>query len=71
MSNSSTWPIDRNLSGATTPDQSVPGSDRNEGIILIPYSSSIIGALPSDCLELYPGYTVQVLPLCRDAVGVY
>ena len=28
--------IDRTLSGATTPGQSGPGSDSNEGVILIP-----------------------------------
>ena len=43
MSNSSIWPIDRTLSGATTPGQSGPESDGNEGVLRIPQSSSIIG----------------------------
>ena len=41
MSNSSIWPIDRTLSGATTPGQSGPGSDDNEWVIYIPQSSNI------------------------------
>ena len=36
MSNSSIWPIDRTLSGDTTPDQSVAGNDDNEGVLHIP-----------------------------------
>ena len=35
MSNSSVWPIDRTLSGATTPGQSRPGSDGNEAVLQI------------------------------------
>ena len=58
MSNSSIWPIDRNLSGATTPDQSGPGSDSNEGVLHIPQSSSITGASLSDGLMTYPGLVV-------------
>ena len=46
-------PIDRILSGATTLGQSGPGSDGNEGVLLIPQSSSITGASPSDCLVSY------------------
>ena len=38
------------LSGATTPGQSGPGSDGNEGVLRIPQSSSIAGTSPSDCL---------------------
>ena len=58
---SSIWPIDRTLSGATTPGQSGPGSDGNEGVLCIPQrlfsvlSRTLIGG---------------VLPLCRDAIGV-
>ena len=53
MSNSSIWPIDRTLSGATTPAQSGPGSDGNQGILCIPKDSSITGASLSECLTLY------------------
>ena len=73
MSNSSIWPIDRILSGATTLGQSGPGSDGNEGVLYIPQISSITGALPSDCLVLYPGQLVVevgVLPLCIDAYSI-
>ena len=47
MLNSFTRPIDRTLSGATTPGQSGPGSDGNEGVLCIPKSFSITGALSS------------------------
>ena len=38
---SSIQPIDKTISGATTPGQSRPGSDGNEGVFYIPQSSSI------------------------------
>ena len=47
---SSIWPINRALSGATTPGQSEPGSDGNEGVLCIPQISSISGTYPSDYL---------------------
>ena len=47
---SSTWPIDKTLSGDSILDQRVPGSDDNEGVHRIPQSSSITGTSPSDCL---------------------
>ena len=72
MSNSSIWSIDRTLLGATTPGQSVPGNDGNEGVLSIPQSSSITGASLSESLASYPGHLLGVvLPLCRDAVGVF
>ena len=49
-------PIDRALSGATTPGQSGPVSDGNKGILRIPQSSSITRTSPSDCLVLYSGH---------------
>ena len=36
MSNSSIWPIDRTLSGATTPAESGLGGDGTEGVLRIP-----------------------------------
>ena len=42
------------LSGATSPGQSGPGSDVNEGVFRIPQSSSITGTSPSDYLVSYP-----------------
>ena len=50
MSSSSIWPLHRILSSATTPGQSEPGSDSNEGVLHIRQGSSYIGASPSDCL---------------------
>ena len=51
----STWLIDRTLSGATTPGQSVPGSNGNEGVFCIPQMYNA-GASPSDGIMLYPGH---------------
>ena len=55
---SSIWPIDRALSGATTPGQSEPVSDGNEGVLRIPQSSSITGTSPRDCLVSYLGHSL-------------
>ena len=66
---SSIWPIDKTLSGATTPGQSEPGSDGNEWVLRIPQSSSITGTSSSDCSGHSLG--VGVLPLCREAIGVF
>ena len=75
MSIGSIWPIDRILSGATTSIQSEPGSNGNEGVLPIPQSSNITGALPSDCLASYPGHLFcgggGILPLCRDTARVF
>ena len=59
------------LSGATTPDQSGPGSDGNEGILCIPQISSIISASPSNRFVSYQDTHWSVLPLCRDLDGVF
>ena len=58
MSNIAIWPIDRTLSGATTPGQSGLGSDGNEEVLHIPQSSSFTGASLSHCLISYPGYSL-------------
>ena len=63
---SSIWPIDRTLSGATTPGQSRPGSNSNERVLRIPQSSGKTGTSPWDCLVSYPGYLlVGSYPLQR------
>ena len=54
---SSFSPIDRNLSGAITPDQSGPRSDSNKGVFWCSQSSSITGDSISDCLVSYPGHS--------------
>ena len=41
------------LSGVTTPDQSRPGIDGNEGVLCIPQSSSTTGTSPTNCLESF------------------
>ena len=64
---SSIWPIDRTLSGATTPSQSGPGSDGNEGVLHIPQSLNI--RLFSVISRTLVGE--GVLPLCRGAVHVF
>ena len=64
---SSIWPIDRIISGATT-----PGSEANKGVLCVPQSSSNIGVSPSDCQESYTGHSLQgVLLLCTNVVGVF
>ena len=69
---SSIWPIERTLSGAIISGQSGYRSDGTEGVLHIPQSTSITGASLSDCLVSYPGHTLgQVLPFCREAVGVF
>ena len=50
--------IDRTLSGATTPGQSGPGSDGNDGVLRIPQSSSITRASSSDYLVSYLGHSL-------------
>ena len=50
----------RTLSGATTPSQSGPGSDGNEGVLRIPQGSCIFGTLPLDYLLSYPGHSLEV-----------
>ena len=58
MSNSFIWTIARNLSSATTPSQSGPGRDGNEGLLHIPQSSSIAEASTSDYLVSYPEHSL-------------
>ena len=59
-------------SGTTTLGQSGSGSNRNEGVLRIPQSSSITEASSLDCLVSYPGHSsVKVLPLCRETVDTF
>ena len=48
MLNSSNWPIDKFLLGATTSSLSGHGSDGNEEVLRIPQRSGFTGACPSD-----------------------
>ena len=56
---SAVWSI-----GDTTPGQSGPGGNGNEGVLCIPQSSSITGTSPSDYLVSYPRHSLSggVLP---------
>ena len=54
--------MERALPSATTPGQSGPGSNSNDGVLRIPQSSSITGPSPSDCLVSYPEHLWGVYP---------
>ena len=58
MQSSSILPIDRTLSDTTTPSQSEPGSDGNEGVHHISQRFSISETSPSDCLVSHPGHSL-------------
>ena len=58
MQFSSIWPIDRALSGTTTPGPNGPGSNGNEGVLRIPQSPNITGTPPSDFFVSYPGHSL-------------
>ena len=53
----SIWPIDRSLSGSTTPGQNEPGSNDNEGVLHSPQIFKA-GTSPSDGLISYQGHTL-------------
>ena len=65
----SIWPIDRALSGATTPVQCRPESDGNEGVLHTPQSSSNTETSSWDNLVSYPGHLLGecLTPLQRSS----
>ena len=63
--------IDRTLPGNTTPYQSGPGSDGNEGVLRIPQSSCITVAPPSDCLVSYPWHSLRESYHSEEKQSVY
>ena len=72
MQLSSIQPIDSALSGATTPAQSWPASNGNEGLLHIPQSPSFTHTSLLDCLAPYSVHSsAGVLPFCRGAVSVF
>ena len=71
MQFNSIWPIDRTLSGATTPGQSGPGSDGNEGMLRIPQSSNLTGTSPWDCLVSYLGLSLGESYPSTEVQSVY
>ena len=71
MSNSSIWSIDRTRVSATTPGQSGPWSNGNEGYIAFLKSLAL---LELHCLIVLCQIRILVggiLPLSRDVVGVF
>ena len=54
------WPINRTLSGATTPSQSWSWSNSNKEVDHIPQMSKA-GASPSNCLRSYTGQSLRSL----------
>ena len=71
MSNSSVRPIDRTLSGITTPDKSEPGSKGNEGLLRIPQSLNVTGASPIDYLVSYPEHSLVESHHSAEMQSVY
>ena len=69
MLNSSIRTIDRILSGATTPDQSGPEVDDNEGVLSIAQSSGMSKASPSDCLVSHLGHSAEMHSVYFAAPG--
>ena len=63
--------MNRTLSGATTPDQSVPGSYGNKGLLRFPQSSSVTGASPSDCLVSYSRHSLGESHPSAEKQSVY
>ena len=70
MSNSSIWPIDKTLTGATIPGQSVPGNSGDEGVLHITQSSKA-GTSPSDSLMSYPGHLSERAYPSAEMQSVY
>ena len=71
MTNSSIWPIDRILSGATTSCQSGPGSDGNKVVLRIPQSSQSTESSPSDYLVSYAGHSLVGSYLSAEKQSVF
>ena len=67
---SSIWLLTRTLSGATTPGQSRPGSDRNKGVLSIPQSSRtpVEGLTP---LQICSWCILQLQPTGKDLTCIY
>ena len=70
-SSSSIWPINRTLSCTTTPGQSRPENDGNEGLLHISRKLQHYWSSPSDCFMSYQRHNAGVCNSKRDAVGVF
>ena len=71
MSNSSSWLINRTLSGAIISGQSGPGSNDSDGAARIHLNSSITGAPSSDDLIPYPGHSLGGSYASAEMQSVY
>ena len=71
MSNSAISPIDRTLSGATTPGHSELWSDGNEGLFCILQISSVTGTSPSDCFVSNVGHSLEKSYPSAEMMSVY
>ena len=70
LSNSSILPIDKTLSGATTPGQGDSGDGGNEEVLRIPQNFSS-GASPSDSLVSYQEHSLGESYLSAEIQSVY
>ena len=66
----SIWSIDRTLSGVSTPGQSGPWNNGNEGVFHIPQISKT-RASSSDCFVSYPGHAWGKSYLSAEMQSVY
>ena len=66
-------PLDlfRTLSGATTPGQSGPGSNSNEGVLRIPQGPGNTWTSPSDYLVSYSGLSLEGSYPSAEVQSVY
>ena len=71
MSNDFIWPIDRTISGVTTPGQCEPGSNANEEVLHRPQSSNITEASTSDSFVLYLGHLLRKSYSFAEIPSVY
>ena len=71
MSISSIWPQNRIVTGASTPDQSGPGSDDNEGYSFFPKAPPFVKPHHQSVWCHIQVNHWRGLTLCKDAVGVF
>ena len=71
MQFSSILPIERALSGATTPGHSGPGSNDNERMLCIPQRPCVTGTSPSHYLVSYPRHLLRGSYSSAEVQSVY
>ena len=65
------WTMNRTLSGDNTLEQSVPGSNGNEGVVHVPSNRQGRSLIIWWLNDISKTFVVGILPLCSNAVGVY